>query len=512
MKNPNSVELGFLFLLCFIYLLVKRKKEGEELAKGYYHRSFVILQPRDTRFNIKAEKPAAGYCKIEVRNDKCKMYFHVQDLKPQGADQEGYDVFLVSAQEGIPPQKIASIYVDQRGRGECTVEINVNNIGGSGYSLDQFHGLAVVHNGHDDIRYPLVGYANKRVELDWGGRIKRDIGQFYNKTVKPTFDGRKERSDVQPVEREKREVVQSEMPFSMENKKQRTIQDIIAALGPLLQSKKLEDEIGDRKMQREQEQTKKEPEDVDMKGLDGDAEELKDDATLVYEAKRDEEAVEEQTDDRDSASEALQEVLEAKGDEVAQVGADGETAILLENISQGAEVDEEYKTEKAAAEEILFEEEQAQRQIDEVEQKPLERESVIQWHKSDLVDKQTYWEKTKEYYTRLFETHRRVYPFMVEMGEVQWIEVPYVDDYGQYAYIGAQHMDSVYYYDHYIVGLVKENGKVRYVAYGIPGPYGTMPSMFMQGFSRWVPSRYGYGIGYWLLYVDAYTGEIAYPY
>jgi hypothetical protein len=495
--------------------IVKKVKEGEELAKGYYHRSFVILQPRDTRFNIKTAKPAAGYCKIEVRNDKCKMYFHVQDLKPQGAQQEGYDVFLVSAQEGISPQKIASIYVDQRGRGECTVEIDVNDVAGSGCSLDQFHGLAVVHNDRDDISYPLVGYANKRIELDWGGRIKRDIGRFYNKAVKPMVESRKERSQARLVEEEKGEGVQRKVSFSMENKKQKTIQDIIAALGPLLQSKIQEGETDDSKLQAEQAQ---EREDLDVvKGSDGDREEPEDGTMLVQEEKRDEEAMEVQADEGDSASEVPQDVLEAEGNGVVQAGADGEMAVPLEDVSQVGKGDEEHKAQEAVVEGMFPERGQVQKQADEVEHKPVEGENEIQRYRPDLPGKQTYWEKTKEYYTKLFEIHRRVYPFMVEMGEVQWVEVPYVDDYGQYAYIKVQHIGSGYYdyypyYDHYIVGLVKENGEVRYVAYGIPGPYGTMPSMFMQGFSRWVPSRYGYGIGYWLLYVDAYTGEIAYPY
>jgi hypothetical protein len=36
--------------------------------------------------------------------------------------------------------------------------------------------------------------------------------------------------------------------------------------------------------------------------------------------------------------------------------------------------------------------------------------------------------------------------------------------------------------------------------------------MFMHGFSRWVAANSGYGMGYWLLFIDAYTGGIAYPY
>ena len=48
--------------------------------------------------------------------------------------------------------------------------------------------------------------------------------------------------------------------------------------------------------------------------------------------------------------------------------------------------------------------------------------------------------------------------------------------------------------------------------YGVPGTYAAMPPVYMQGFSAWKPVRNSYRIGYWLLYIDALTGEITYPF
>ncbi len=467
------------------------------MAKGYYHRSFVILQPWDSKFNVKTEKPPAGYCKIEVRNDKCRMYFHVQDLKSRGVQREGYDVFLVSAQGGIPPQRIASIYVDQRGRGECTVEINVNDVDGSGYSLDQFHGLAVVCYDRDDISYPLVGYANKRVELDWAGRIKRDIGKFYNTAVKAVPESRKEGGQMRSLEEEG------------ENRKPKTIQDIISALGPLLQSKMQESQTESERSRVEQVQ---EREDFDIvKNSDGNKEKLEDSTMMAQGPKRDEEAMDIQNDEGYGPSEMSRDVVEAEiKEDVPGVG--GATEASMEDVFQVDKEIGKFRAQESVTEGAVSARGQVEKQTDEAELGSIEGEAGIQQRRPDLSRKQTYWEKTKEYYTRLFETHRRVYPFMAEMGEVQWVEVPYEDDYGQYAYIAPQHIGKGHYYGHYIVGLVKEKGEVRYVAYGIPGPYGTMPPLPMQGFYRWAPSRYGYGMGYWLLYIDAHTGQIAYPY
>ena len=121
---------------------------------------------------------------MEVINDKCKMSFHVQDLKPRQTDKGGYDIFLVSAHNNIPCLKIANIVIDERGRGECILELDINHVAGFNYSLDQFHGLALVCNDPEDIKLPLVGYANKRVTLDWAGRIKRELERHYGKEIK----------------------------------------------------------------------------------------------------------------------------------------------------------------------------------------------------------------------------------------------------------------------------------------------------------------------------------------
>ena len=127
---------------------------------------------------------------------------------------------------------------------------------------------------------------------------------------------------------------------------------------------------------------------------------------------------------------------------------------------------------------------------------------------------ENYWDQVKEYYLKLFEGHKKVCPFEDAVGEVEWIRVAQRGDilypyYPAPAYGYRPHYPSP---DHYLIGLWRQKGRVRYVVYGVPGIYSAVPPMSTHGFSRWLPVKSGRGTGYWLLYIDGVTGNIAYPY
>jgi len=66
-------------------------------------------------------------------------------------------------------------------------------------------------------------------------------------------------------------------------------------------------------------------------------------------------------------------------------------------------------------------------------------------------------------------------------------------------------------YNHYLFGIYKVNGDARYYIYGIPGNFITLEHPFRgaTGFNTWYESRDGFG--YWLIYIDPYTGKVMYP-
>ncbi len=62
---------------------------------------------------------------------------------------------------------------------------------------------------------------------------------------------------------------------------------------------------------------------------------------------------------------------------------------------------------------------------------------------------------------------------------------------------------------YYVVGLVKENGKERYICYGVPAKYSPEPPEELKGFCSFIPlSVFDLkGDGYWMMFQDAITGE-----
>ena len=63
--------------------------------------------------------------------------------------------------------------------------------------------------------------------------------------------------------------------------------------------------------------------------------------------------------------------------------------------------------------------------------------------------------------------------------------------------------------EYYVVGLMYENGEIKYVCYGIPSIYGDEPPKELKGFAQWLPidNTKSDGFGYWITYQDAETGE-----
>lgn len=62
---------------------------------------------------------------------------------------------------------------------------------------------------------------------------------------------------------------------------------------------------------------------------------------------------------------------------------------------------------------------------------------------------------------------------------------------------------------YYVVGLVKENNKEKYICYGVPAKYSPTPPKELAGYCSFIPlSVFDMkGDGYWMMFQDAITGE-----
>ena len=63
--------------------------------------------------------------------------------------------------------------------------------------------------------------------------------------------------------------------------------------------------------------------------------------------------------------------------------------------------------------------------------------------------------------------------------------------------------------EYYVIGVIKENEEVKYIAYGIPGVYSIKPPKEVNGFAKWLSINEDNpkGEGYWLIYQDAKNGN-----
>ena len=66
---------------------------------------------------------------------------------------------------------------------------------------------------------------------------------------------------------------------------------------------------------------------------------------------------------------------------------------------------------------------------------------------------------------------------------------------------------------YYVVGVIKENGKEKYICYGVPAKYSSKPPKELKGFCSFVPLSFFdmKGDGYWMMFQSAVTGECVKP-
>ena len=109
------------------------------------------------------------------------------------------------------------------------------------------------------------------------------------------------------------------------------------------------------------------------------------------------------------------------------------------------------------------------------------------------MDKNKYfYDEIKEQIDTLFNKYPEEEILKELIPESKWIKVDYENN-----------------GEHYVVGLMYEDGKVKYVCYGVPGVYGMEPPKELKGFCQWLPidALKENGFGYWITYQDADSGE-----
>lgn len=105
---------------------------------------------------------------------------------------------------------------------------------------------------------------------------------------------------------------------------------------------------------------------------------------------------------------------------------------------------------------------------------------------------ESFFDGIKEQIDILFEKYPEEEILKQIIPESKWVKIDYQEK-GEY----------------YVVGVLYEQDKIKYVCYGVPSMFSSEPPEELNGYAQWLPidSTKQNGFGYWLTYQDADTGE-----
>ena len=110
--------------------------------KKSYSRYFIILQEDEKGYAVASDKLPSGYAKLEMKNEKCKISFYVQNLKKESTPY--YIALICGKKDANKIIKLAELNIDEQGKAEITNESPIDNIANLGLSMDKISGAAIV--------------------------------------------------------------------------------------------------------------------------------------------------------------------------------------------------------------------------------------------------------------------------------------------------------------------------------------------------------------------------------
>ncbi|MCT4619474.1 MAG: hypothetical protein N4A62_08780 [Marinisporobacter sp.] len=470
-----------------------------------YRRYFIILDQEDSGFENKQGKKTKGYAKLETKNGKGVLSQYVQNMKYFDDGEYIYRGYLIGTKGNKQMYTDSGTFViDKNGKGELVWRFDPENVDGQGNSIKDFNVIAIIAESveqRDKVTVaPLVGFIDKK-KVDWKhilkNRYKKEESLEENmrtgKVVQEKQLSNEEVNDTsvkeETIDAEKEENIEEDIKKEEEVKEDtaETLKrgDIEAVVEEKdveekdIESQKKEEEVGEKEKFEI-----KDTQDIEKKVNDIDTKALK------------EAVVEEQT------SESIQNTEEIK-----------EEKVKTENFTE----DYRCKKEKEQHEHLNY-----------GQMKYYDCKNPYQYY-------QQYSKMIYGYVENILKYHKEVEPFKKNIGKCKWWKIDssrqtlyrnflpfygYVNNmycyYPYRNYIGCP--PQIYKYKHYIFGIMgDEKNEPVYYLYGVPGRFmlNEQPYEGMTGFVYWHPiekkkTEKG-DYGYWILHIDAKTGNVAIP-
>jgi len=126
--------------------------------KKSYSRYFIILQEDERGYAIASDKLPSGYAKLEMKNEKCKISYYVQNLRKESAPY--YMMLICNKKDVNKVIKLGELNIDDHGRAEVSYEYEVDNICNTGIAMDKIVGASISRLIDDNIVSVMCGFAS----------------------------------------------------------------------------------------------------------------------------------------------------------------------------------------------------------------------------------------------------------------------------------------------------------------------------------------------------------------
>ena len=125
--------------------------------KKEYSRYFIILQEDEKGYSLSNDKIPSGYVKLELKSDKCKVSYYVQNLKRGNSPY--YMLLVCNKKDAKKLIKVSEMNIDEFGRTETSFEYPADNIADTLVPMDRISGAAIVKIIEGNIVSVMSGFS-----------------------------------------------------------------------------------------------------------------------------------------------------------------------------------------------------------------------------------------------------------------------------------------------------------------------------------------------------------------
>jgi hypothetical protein len=444
--------------------------EGQELTqKKSYSRYFIILQEDEKGYALASDKLPSGYAKLEIKNDKCKVSYYVQNLKKESAPY--YMVLICNKKDAKKLLKLGELNIDEHGRADISQEYPVENVGNCSIGVDKIVGASIVRMMNSNIIPVMSGFTTTDIP-DWKGFTlieedkKRQDEKIEDRMDKKVQSAQIEQPKAQPAEVAPAKVQPIEQQAPLEVPKQE--KNIFDEYETKIEEVKEQKAVENVKPAAEKNENNMAPEQM-MQQYDMDIEE--------------------------------EELRGKKKDK--KCGCEEKHENECHNNENHKHEDECHSNENH------------------------KHEENCEHHKK--CKENTPKGSVGSFFMDLADGYEELEGICSEIKRCKWYKVPvtcpedmtHCMDYNKYTvalYPMMNYFQYIRRYEHFILGYKLDmESKMKYLVYGIPGTKSRMDQPFggRTGFVTWVPLREGEedenSFGYWLMFYDFRNSTIVIP-